>query len=86
LKKPNEMTGASYPCGVLVRDERGTWALPPESDRRCRPARGPALGRPYVGQIKEIAKLFGGQGTINVNSWSPDSKQFAYVSYEVGKP
>jgi Tol biopolymer transport system component len=28
-----------------------------------------------------IAKLFGGQGTMNVNSWSPDSKQIAFVSY-----
>jgi Tol biopolymer transport system component len=27
------------------------------------------------------AKLFGGQGTINVNSWSPDSRRFAYVAY-----
>lgn len=26
-------------------------------------------------------RLFGGQGTINVNSWSPDSRQFAYVAY-----
>ena len=25
--------------------------------------------------------LFGGQGTINVPSWSPDSRQFAFVSY-----
>lgn len=25
--------------------------------------------------------LRGGQGTINVNSWSPDSTRFAYVSY-----
>lgn len=25
--------------------------------------------------------LFGGQGTINVNSWSPDGRRFAYVSY-----
>jgi Tol biopolymer transport system component len=29
-----------------------------------------------------LAKFFGGQGTINVNSWSPDSKQFAYVVFE----
>jgi TolB protein len=29
-----------------------------------------------------IVKFFGGQGTINVNSWSPDSKKFAYVVYE----
>jgi TolB protein len=28
-----------------------------------------------------LAKLFGGQGTINVPSWSPDSKQLAFVSY-----
>ena len=31
-----------------------------------------------------IIKLFGGQGTINVNSWAPDSKRFAYVRYEKG--
>ena len=35
------------------------------------------------GEPQTIASLFGGQGTINVNSWSPDSKQFAFVSYEV---
>jgi len=31
--------------------------------------------------IKTIAQLFGGQGTINVPSWSPDSKSVAFVSY-----
>ncbi|GAA3761709.1 hypothetical protein [Streptomyces tremellae] len=25
--------------------------------------------------------LFGGQGTLNVNSWAPDSERFAFVSY-----
>jgi Tol biopolymer transport system component len=25
--------------------------------------------------------VFGGQGTLNVNSWSPDSQHFAYVAY-----
>lgn len=25
--------------------------------------------------------LFGGQGTLNVNSWAPDSVRFAYVAY-----
>ena len=29
---------------------------------------------------KTIAYIFGGQGTINVPSWSPDSKQIAFVS------
>lgn len=33
------------------------------------------------GEAKTIIKLFGGQGTINVNSWAPDSKRFAFVSY-----
>ena len=34
-------------------------------------------------KIKLLAKLFGGQGTINVPSWSPDSKQLAFVSYQM---
>jgi TolB protein len=29
------------------------------------------------------ARLLGGQGTINVNSWSPDSRHFAYVAYPI---
>ena len=33
--------------------------------------------------IQVLTSFFGGQGTINVNSWSPDSKKFAFVSYEV---
>lgn len=30
-----------------------------------------------------LAKLFGGQGTLNVNSWSPDGKNLAFVSYRL---
>jgi len=33
--------------------------------------------------IRTLTQFFGGQGTINVNSWSPDSKKFAFVSYEL---
>jgi Tol biopolymer transport system component len=34
--------------------------------------------------IKDITPVFfGGQGTINVPSWSPDSKKIAFVSYSV---
>ena len=32
-------------------------------------------------KITVLAKLFGGQGTINVPSWSPDSAKVAFVSY-----
>jgi hypothetical protein len=32
-------------------------------------------------KITVLAKFFGGQGTINVPSWSPDSKRLTFVSY-----
>ncbi|MDR1918058.1 MAG: transporter [Tannerellaceae bacterium] len=35
------------------------------------------------GNPRVIAQFFGGQGTINVNSWAPDSKRFAFVSYRL---
>lgn len=38
---------------------------------------------PEGGEITKLFELFGGQGTINVPSWSPDSKRFAFVSYEL---
>ena len=36
----------------------------------------------HGGKIEVLAKLFGGQGTINVPSWSPDSRYVAFVSYQ----
>jgi TolB protein len=42
---------------------------------RLMPARDPS-------KVEVLTTFFGGQGTINVNSWSPDSKKFAYVVYE----
>jgi Tol biopolymer transport system component len=47
---------------------------------RLMPLPGEKVGRP---EIREVVRLFGGQGTINVNSWSPDGKRFACVSYEL---
>jgi TolB protein len=38
---------------------------------------------PPGGEPRVLATLFGGQGTINVPSWSPDSKRFAFVSYRL---
>ena len=37
-------------------------------------------------KITVLAKLFGGQGTINVPSWAPDSKSLAFVSYQFIPP
>jgi TolB protein len=34
-------------------------------------------------KIAVLARLFGGQGTINVPSWSPDGKRVAFVSYQI---
>ena len=65
----------------------GKWiayiAFPPDIEKNAHPANKrvtlrlmPANG----GEPKVIAYLYGGQGTINVPSWSPDSKQIAFVS------
>lgn len=35
------------------------------------------------GAISVLARLFGGQGTMNVPSWSPDSSKVAFVSYQL---
>jgi Tol biopolymer transport system component len=34
-------------------------------------------------EVSVMAKIFGGQGTINVPSWSPDSEHVAFVSYQL---
>jgi Tol biopolymer transport system component len=35
------------------------------------------------GTSKTIVALFGGQGTMNVNSWAPDNRTIAFVSYRL---
>lgn len=42
--------------------------------------------RPTGGRLRTLATLFGGQGTINVPSWAPDSRRFAFVSYRLVAP
>uniref|UniRef100_Q01PG9 Periplasmic component of the Tol biopolymer transport system-like protein n=1 Tax=Solibacter usitatus (strain Ellin6076) TaxID=234267 RepID=Q01PG9_SOLUE len=42
-----------------------------------------APGKDLKASTPEVLQtFFGGQGTINVNSWSPDSGKFAYVVFE----
>ncbi len=38
------------------------------------------------GTSRVLAELFGGQGTLNVPSWSPDSRRLAFVSYRMVNP
>lgn len=47
----------------------------------AKPGAQPAINKIII----EVAKLFGGQGTINAALWSPDSRRFTYVSYSLVK-
>lgn len=65
----------------------GKWVVmlsyPPDIDSNSHPSYKRVMLRimPASGGMpKVIAHLYGGQGTINVPSWSPDSKQIAFVS------
>jgi TolB protein len=35
--------------------------------------------------VRDVVSLFGGQGTLNVNSWSPDGTRFAYAAYPIAR-
>lgn len=64
----------SYRKGDLKPDEH----LPHKQvELRLMPAGG--------GAPETLVELFGGQGTINVNSWAPDSQRFAFVRYALRK-
>lgn len=64
----------SFPAGTKGHNERGL-----RVQLRMIPLQGDRLQRAPPRVVTEIT---GGQGTINVNSWAPDSKRFAYVTYE----
>ena len=38
------------------------------------------------GKVRVLGHLYGGQGTMNVPSWSPDGTTAAFVSYTYGDP
>ena len=56
---------------------------PPDHDVMIKLMPGPNATDAKGATPRVIAKLFGGQGTMNVNSWSPDSTHLAFVSYRV---
>ncbi|WP_344097284.1 biopolymer transporter Tol [Microbacterium deminutum] len=60
---------------AYISYEPGSLGHPADVDvvLKLMPASG---GRPH-----DAVRLFGGQGTMNVNSWSPDGSQFAFVAY-----
>ena len=62
---------------VFVAYEKGMTGHPPNKDVAL------YLMSMEDKKVHLLAKLFGGQGTMNVPSWSPDSKKLAFVSYEL---
>jgi TolB protein len=67
---------------VFLSFPKGTKGHPPNQQVMLRrmPMPGAKLKPAKIEVLKE---LFGGQGTMNVNSWSPDSKKFAFIRYQL---
>lgn len=66
------------PDGTLVAYlsyPEGTLGHPPDKDVLL------CLMAPNGHDQRVLARFFGGQGTINVNSWAPDSRRLAFVAY-----
>jgi TolB protein len=65
------VTFISYPPGTIGH--------PPDKHVILR-----VMGADGSGQ-RDLVALFGGQGTMNVNSWAPDSRRFAFVAYPLSR-
>lgn len=78
----------------LTHDERVNWFphVSPDGQRLAYVSFPPGtLGHPADhdviirlqedGATRDLVHLFGGQGTLNVASWAPDSRRLAYVAY-----
>ncbi len=60
---------------VFISYPPGTTGHPPNKDVILRFMAADGSGQ------RDIDAFLGGQGTINVNSWAPDSRRFAFVAY-----
>jgi Tol biopolymer transport system component len=63
---------------VYISYPEGTLGHPPDKEVILRMMAPDGSGQ------RDLVAFFGGQGTINVNSWAPDSRRFAYVAYPLG--
>lgn len=95
------MPSGGGPIRQLTFDERVNWFphIAPVGDLACYLSYPPGtVGHPADMPVKlwlvragrwrdaePVACLRGGQGTINVNSWSPDGRRFAFVTYPMDK-
>ncbi len=62
---------------VYLSYPEGTVGHPPDKAVMLRSMKPDGTG------IQNIVAFNGGQGTINVNSWAPDNRRFAYVAYPI---
>lgn len=60
---------------VFISYPKGTLGHPPDKHVILRMMDGDGQNQ------RDLTAFFGGQGTMNVNSWSPDSQRLAYVAY-----
>ena len=86
--QPEQITNDAYSNWFPHPSPDGRWVLfisYLEDQKAAHPADKTVMLRlidtKKPGQFKELARFTGGQGTINVPCWSPDSKSFAFVSY-----
>jgi TolB protein len=86
-KDPEQVTNDEFNNWFPHISPDGKWIAFITFPKEVDPADHPYYKRVYLrlmpiegGAPKVIAYVYGGQGTINVPSWSPDSKMLAFVS------
>jgi WD40 repeat protein len=86
-KDPEQVTNDEWNNWFPHISPDGQWIAFISFPKEVAPADHPYYKRVYLrlmpisgGTPKVIAYVYGGQGTINVPSWSPDSKMLAFVS------
>jgi Tol biopolymer transport system component len=84
---PERVTNDAYNNWFPHISPDGRWVSMISFPEDVAPADHPYYKRVYLrampiagGAPKVVAYVYGGQGTINVPSWSPDSRMLAFVS------
>ena len=84
---PEQVTFDEYNDWFPHFSPNGKWIVFLSYSKETNPTDHPWYQKVYIrlmaangGVPKNIAYVYGGQGTINVPSWSPDSKKIAFVS------
>jgi TolB protein len=85
--QPEQITNDEYNNWFPHFSPDGKWIVYLAFPKEVRPDDHPFYKRVYLrlmpaagGPSRIVAYVYGGQGTINVPSWSPDSKRLAFVS------